>query len=131
MEDRRPQAAVIFTPDNRHWLAPALHPQFRHVFCAVQCGTSEFISVLVDLTIFRLEAHAVAGTPASLVRHYRQQGCKALLVDLKDDRVRLPLTSFTCVGLTKRLIGRGGMALTPYQLYNRLNKEAIPCDDCS
>lgn len=104
------------------WLR-GLKPGFRHCFAALNDGDGW---IAVDPLAGRTEVHALPLPPeADAAAWYEAQGHTCVRLSLprlpaRASGLRWLCVPCTCVGQVQRLLGLGGLALTPWRLYRRL-----------
>jgi len=129
------KALIIFTPDNRHWAAPLLKRGFRHVYAVIPSPHQDGTSVEVDLTTDGIRIYPIPASPEEIALAFALQetsGVEVVLTEYRpDQRHLLTFIGNTCVGLTKALVGIRSWAVTPYQLYEYLQKEQRQCASTS
>ncbi len=118
-------ALVVFEdrPDSR-WLRP-LTPGFRHCFCLLRVGDGWILCDSRASGVHIMPAPDVGVEP--LARSYARLGATVLglVAPVAAPRARRFLPApFSCVELTRRLLGLGGRPpLTPWALYRRLRRD--------
>lgn len=117
-------ALVVFEdrPDSR-WLRP-LRPGFRHCFCLLRTGRGWILCDSRASGLHIMPAPAVGVEP--LARSYARLG--ATVLGLRgplplDGRPRFVPLPYSCVEITRRLLGLAAPVLTPYGLFRRLARD--------
>lgn len=116
------QALAIFGDSDLHPLSRFLKRGFRHVFAAVR---HDHYWAVID-GADGLAAIYVAGID-DLAAHYRDQGYTVVEISERQ-RLRTLLMPASCVSLTKAVIGIRSRAITPWQLFKHLEKQAHATD---
>lgn len=110
---------VVFHDHGEHLLDRFLEPGFRHVFIAVQRKTCW---VTVDARAGVPVVEVVALADVDLAAFYRNEGYIVVDTEQQLEAPRAPFAFANCVGMVKAVLALRSLALTPYQLYRRLNR---------
>jgi hypothetical protein len=119
------RAFVVFHGEGRgFWPWLCGRPGFRHCFLALDDGRA-----WIELDARGDGIHVAADVAAGhdLAGHYRALGYAVIETAVKCDRRRYRAPwAFTCVEAAKRTLGlHGWLIWTPYQLYRRLENDAM------
>jgi len=117
------RALVVFHGASNHPLAWLLKPGFKHVFTVIQ---SEYYWTLIDGRAGVPVVEFVAHSDCELAEFYREQGYTVVETYQRDKPLRAPYLTNNCVGLAKAVLCIRSFALTPYQLYCGLLRDAMP-----
>ena len=122
------KALVVFHDglgERRHWLAWALKPGFRHVFCVI---LDRNYWIRLDGCMGRPEIEVVCGSDYPLARFYRDEGYTVIETEQGQKPVYAPLVHNNCVGLVKTGLCLKTFAVTPWQLYRHLERKEHATD---
>jgi len=127
MRARPIRAVAVFVDETQlPWLR-LLKPGFRHCFVALEDGDRW---IALDPLAARTEVRVLPLPPgADPAPWYEAQGHRTLRLSLPRRTARATGLGWlcvpcTCVGQAQRLLGLGGLALTPWRLYRRLRSVA-------
>ncbi len=113
------RALVVFTDDNDHPLAWLLKPGFRHCFV---CIDKNDLWLLVDGGPGVPVIKYLTENDFDLASYFREKGFTVVETHQRDKAVTMPIVLRTCVGLVKAILCISNLALTPYELYQKLEK---------
>lgn len=116
-------AIVVFHDEGSevHPISRFLKPGFRHVFCVVKVGRY-WVSLdgRAGVPVVKVET----GADFDLAAHYRKEGLRVVETMQRGLPLRAPFIAYNCVGLVKAALCIRSSAITPWQLYRHLLKEA-------
>jgi hypothetical protein len=113
-------AIAVFHDHGGGILRPFLRPGFRHCFVALAAGE---YWIAVDARRGLAAIAVVAAASFDLAGFYRGLGYAVAPLREAPRPARTPFAFVTCVGAAKRVLGiRAPLALTPYQLWKRLER---------
>ena len=117
------KSLVVFEPHNDHWIAPLLHKEWKHVYCAFYDEVSD-VWISVSHQMHETSCRAMCNGDFDLASSLRHQGCAVFEVEAKPtQRTKSIITLNSCVSLTKNILGIKSWALTPAHLHAHLSKK--------
>lgn len=118
---------IVFSNVDDHPLSRFLEPGFRHVTAVLRVNDTMWVQY--DWSPSKVMASPVHSSRRELAAFYMDHGGKVFPrpVSFRRWPSAMPIMLNNCVGHTKSILGIPCWAVTPYQLYNYLMKEAFPC----
>ena len=110
------QALIIFSADSDHPRAWMLHPEHRHVFCAIRQAHAW---VVFDWHQ-GLPVVTLADRDCDLAAHYRGEGFTVIHWERAAEPYRCPILINNCVTAVKVLLGIRSRAVTPHALFRHV-----------
>ena len=116
------KAVVAFWDGSmEHPLSRLLKPGFRHCFCALHTADCW---ILVDGREGVPCFEAICGPDYDIAGFWRREGLTVVETERRLKPIRTPFVLANCVGLVKSVLCIRSAAITPWQLYRFLTKEA-------
>lgn len=117
----RLKALAVFHGHGDHALSGLLKRGYRHVFAAVQAG-DYWVSIDGRMGVPVIEV--VAPGDFDLAQFYREEGFTVIETRQQDVPPRSPFAIANCVGMVKAVLCIQSPAVTPWQLFKYLRKNA-------
>ncbi len=112
---------VVFSPFTDLFYLKFLHKDFRHCFLIMEVNNILFV---IDPLASRIEVNTLFINKIELFEIFKSKGMKIIKTSFFNiNKKSWKFGIFTCVEVVKRVLGiYNWKIITPYQLYNFLNK---------